>query len=226
MKKLLLIGAMLCALCSCGSSSSKKALTGTHEGQEWVDLGLPSGLKWATCNLGAENPEDFGVHYVWKGCQSLYCSCRQYGGYSSYLGSQIRSSIGTDDTATSEWGGNWRMPTKEECQELLDNCTWEWTTQNETMGYKVTGPNGQSIFLPAAGTHGYSYGCSVERNMETGRYWSSSPAERAMEGACAYGLDFRKVGYVCGDETTWEREYGVKSCLVDLASSVRPVLAD
>ena len=115
------------------------------------------------------------------------------------------------------------MPTKEEFQELLDNCTWERTTQNETLGYIVTGPNGQSIFLPVAGFHAGAMGCSRDR--EIGKYWSSSPGERDRQGATAYCLCLAKVGYV-GVDTHYEYEQRVGTGLCDCGSSVRPVLAD
>ena len=84
------------------------------------------------------------------------------------------------DAARANWGGTWRLPTKTEMQELIDKCTWTWTTQNGVKGYKVTGPNGNSIFLPDANSsHGY-YGC----------YWSSTPDEDYGVDY-AYGLNFK-----------------------------------
>lgn len=93
------------------------------------------------------------------------------------------------DAASTYWGESWRMPTKTEWQELSDKCTWTWTTQNETYGYKVTGPNGQSIFFPAAGNKGevlYSSG-------EVGAYWSStvySSTDYALDKDDAYSMNF------------------------------------
>ena len=92
-----------------------------HAGHEYVDLGLPSGLRWATCNSGAGSPEEYG----------------------NYL------NFGEAEDAT--WGGNWRCPTKSEWEELKSNCAWTWTTKDGVNGYKVVGSNGNSIFLPAAG---------------------------------------------------------------------------
>ncbi len=94
-----------------------------HAGHEYVDLGLPSGLRWATCNSGAGSPEE-------------------YGNYLNY---------GEAEDAT--WGGNWRCPTKSEWEELKSNCAWTWTTKDGVNGYEVVGSNGNSIFLPAAGYH-------------------------------------------------------------------------
>lgn len=180
MKKLLLITTLLCVLCSC----EEKALTGTHEGHEWVDLGLPSGLKWATCNVGASLPDDYGKYYAWGeiSTKTTYsndnCMSRRKS-WSDISGSSDR------DAARANWGGRWRMPTKEEFQELRKTCTWTWATHNGNKGYKVTGPNGQSIFLPAAG---YRDGVTLRRAGEHGFYWSSSTNNKVA----AHNLHFQK----------------------------------
>ena len=143
-----------------------------HEGHEWVDLGLPSGLKWATCNVGASTPGDYGNYYAWGETRpkSEYRedNCSSYG--------KIWSDIGGDssrDAATANWGGSWRMPTNSELEELKNNCTWTWTTQNGHKGYKVTSKiNGQSIFLPAAG---YRRGDTLCLEGTFGYFWSSTP---------------------------------------------------
>ena len=204
MKKLLLIGALLCVLCSCGSGNSKKS--NVHEGHEWVDLGLPSGLKWATCNIGASCPEEYGDYFAWGdtstksnyesyNCASMLKSWGDIGGNSSR------------DAATANWGGSWRMPTEAEYQELIDNCTWIWTTQDGKNGYKVTGPNGQSVFLPAAG---FRNGDTLCKDGKGGYYWSSTlDKSRTVD---AYYLFFHE-GY-----------RGVDRYGHDLGLSVRPVL--
>ena len=93
-----------------------------------------------------------------------------------------------DDVAHVKWGGTWRMPTMAEQDELRNNCTWTWTTQNGVEGYKVTGPNGNSIFLPAAG---YCIGTLLDSGGYGGRYWSSW-----FDGIChAYGLGFHSSYY-------------------------------
>lgn len=147
----------------------------------YVDLGLPSGLKWATCNVGATSPEDYGDYFAWgeTSTKSTYTSDNSltYGLSISQLESQgyIDGSgnfTSSHDAATANWGGSWRMPTKDEIQELVNNCTWTWTTQNGVKGCKVTGPNGNCIFLPAAG---YRYGSSLNYAGDTGYYWSSTP---------------------------------------------------
>ncbi len=91
------------------------------------------------------------------------------------------------DAATAIWGGDWRMPTNAELKELFDNCTWTWTTQNGVNGYKVTGPSGASIFLPAAG---YRDGSSLEVDGGVGKYWSSTPYEKLPN--CANILSFNR----------------------------------
>ena len=86
----------------------------------------------------------------------------------------------TYDVARKKWGSSWRLPTRAEFQELRDKCRWEWTTQNGKRGYKVTGPNGNSIFLPAAGYRG---GSSLSIAGEYGNYWSSAPNESFVSSA-------------------------------------------
>ena len=130
---------------------------------EAVDLGLPSGIKWATCNVGATKPEEFGGYYAWGETEEK--DDYSWGTYKWCNGSSttmtkycIDSSYGTvdnktvldleDDVAHVKWGGSWRMPTRAEQEELRNNCTWTWTTQNAVNGYKVTSKtNGNSIFL-------------------------------------------------------------------------------
>ncbi|MBR4157119.1 MAG: hypothetical protein IKU01_10565 [Bacteroidales bacterium] len=144
-----------------------------------VDLGLPSGLKWAACNVGATSPEEYGNYYAWgeTTTKSNYSNsnCPTYGLAYSQLQSQgyIDSEgnlTAQHDAATANWGSDWRMPTTKELKELINNCTWTLTTQNGVVGYKVTGPNGNSIFLPRAGGSGPSVSSGY------GFYWSSTPS--------------------------------------------------
>ena len=154
-----------------------------------VDLGLPSGLLWATCNVGADNPEDYGDYFAWGETQpkdtynwetyqysnggffieegefepylTKYCtnaSC----GYNGFT-DNLTTLLPEDDAATANWGPSWRMPTKEEWQELLGNTTVTWIQQNGVNGRLFTAANGNSLFLPAA-----NYAGSI------GFYWSSS----------------------------------------------------
>ena len=162
-----------------------------NEYHEAVDLGLS--VKWATCNVGASSPEEYGDYFAWgetKPKSSYYSdNSTTYGLSTSEL--QSRGIIGSDgnltaayDAATANWGGSWRMPTLDEMKELLNNCTWTWTTQNGVKGYKVTGPNGNSIFLPAAG---YRDGTDLYDAGSYGYFWSATPLSNSYG---AYGLYF------------------------------------
>ena len=169
---------------------------------EFVDLGLPSGTLWANCNVGATNPEDYGDYFAWgetspkevyndsnyNYCVETYCVVdgESYGykltkycndsrfGYRGFT-DDLTTLEPSDDAATVNWGDAWRMPTYEEMVELNDYCIRTRTTQNGINGLLVTGPNGNSIFLPAAG--GYNNLNSANYLDEVGEqamYWSSS----------------------------------------------------
>ena len=159
---------------------------GKHEGHGYVDLGLS--VKWAPCNVGATSPEDYGHYFAWgeTSPKDEYTedNCSTYGKEMSDISGHAQY-----DAATANWGGDWRMPTKAEQEELLNSCTWRWTTQNGVNGYKVIGPSGASIFLPAAGGRG---GSSLYDAGSYGYYSSSTPLEGYDDGA--YGLGFRS-GY-------------------------------
>ena len=172
----------------------------------FVDLGLPSGLKWANANLGASSPEDYGDYYAWgevepyyssqdpltwkegksegyewpsyKWCngsynkQTKYCPTDKtsyWDGEGSPDGKTVLDQ--EDDAAHVSLGGKWRMPTDAEWTELREKCTWTWTTQNGVNGRLVTGPNGNSIFLPAAGDRDNT---NFNNAGSYGNYWSSS----------------------------------------------------
>ena len=144
-----------------------KPATGTIEGHEWVDLGLS--VKWATCNVGATMPEDYGSYFAWgettpKGEYTWENYKYRAGGnlwdnatFSKYNAKSNRGTVDnkkqldlSDDAARANWGGTWRMPTDEEMTELEEKCNWEWTKMGDKEGYKVTSKtNGNSIFLPA-----------------------------------------------------------------------------
>lgn len=145
---------------------------GVINGHEWVDLGLPSGIKWATCNIGANKPEDYGNYYEWSEINTVSDGPSYY---SATFHKTMNVDIGCNpkyDAARANWGGSWRMPSKKELQELGDECTWTWTRQGDKTGCKVTGPNGNSIFLPAAG---HRTGTSLYTVGFCGYYWSSTP---------------------------------------------------
>lgn len=163
-----------------------------HNGHEYVDLGLPSGLKWATCNVGANSPEDYGNYYAWGETQTaldnnyIDDNCGSYGKSLEELRTlgyidENNNLTPQYDAAAANWGGNWRMPTKAECRELVNICTWKWARVNRVFGLRVTGPNGNSIFLPAAG---YRYVSSLYYAESYGYYWSSTPDGSNTSDAC------------------------------------------
>lgn len=123
-----------------------------------IDLGLPSGTKWANMNIGASSPEDYGEYYAWGETEekSVYEE-KTYAYYDSL--SRTYLDIGKDiggtnyDVAHVKWGGSWRLPSKKDIIELMQNCTWTNLYNHDRQGYLVTGTNGNSIFLPAAGMH-------------------------------------------------------------------------
>ena len=153
----------------------------THE---WVDLGLPSGTLWATCNVGATAPEDYGDYFAWgetapkevynwsnyKWCHGSSTTLTKYCTNSSYGTVDNKTELDPeDDAAYVNWGSSWRMPTYDQQTELRTKCTWTWTTQSGVKGLLVTGSNGNTLFLPAAG---YRYDSSLFDAGSWGSYWS------------------------------------------------------
>ena len=206
-----------------GNVQNYASENGKINGHEYVDLGLPGGTLWATCNVGASKPEEYGNHYAWgeTSTKSSYTS------NNSVTSGKNFSDIGgnpTYDVAREKWGSTWRLPTKAEFDELLSNCTWTWTTQNGIKCYKVTSKkNGNSIFLPAAGWRdskkndkiifqpaaGWRNGTSLYGQGTYGKYWSSTP--RGSNIDYAYKLNFNSGRH---DTSPSGRYYGM---------SVRPV---
>lgn len=162
---------------------------GIINGHTYVNLGLPSGTLWATCNVGANSPEEFGDYFAWgetqpkmsydwstyKWCNgnynklTKYCNSGRYG-YNGFTDNLTMLQVG-DDAAGQNLNSGWQMPSVDQWNELLRNTTQTWTTQNGVNGFLITATNGQSIFLPAAG---YRYYNVLNDVGFFGRYWSSS----------------------------------------------------
>ncbi|MBR6015993.1 MAG: hypothetical protein IKT22_01410 [Prevotella sp.] len=205
------------------------------EAAKAIDLGLPSGTKWANMNVGATKPEDYGLYFAWgetvgytgdtsdgrlfdwanyKWCDGSHTTLTKYCNKSDYGKDGFTDDKtvldAEDDAATANWGEGWRMPTKAEIKELLDNTTNEWTELNGVKGRKFTSnTNGNSIFLPASG---YRNGGSLDGVGSVGIYWSSSLLEGGPAYACS--LDFYSGN---ADWSGGYRRYG---------QSVRPVRSE
>ena len=203
MKKILLL--MIIALTfafisSCYNDKDDEPVV--PDNHEYVDLGLPSGTLWATCNVGATSPEDMGDYFAWgetapkeiydmenyKWYNSAndkltkYCTDDKYGtvDYETEL-------LPEDDAAYVNWGPVWRMPTLEQQQELIERCTWQWVERNGVYGRLVTGPNGNTLFLPAAD---YRSDNSPSNEGSIGAYWS-----RTLDSGYPSGLYFRNFDW-------------------------------
>jgi len=155
-------------------------LTGELNGHRWVDLGLPSGALWSTCNVGADRPEAYGNLYAWaetKTKKEYYFGTYKYvddqNSVTKYNKSDFIDMLQpVDDAATANWGYGWRTPQEEEMRELVENCTHEWTTQNGVKGCIFKAKNGNQIFLPAAGN--ICDGSELDGAGYIGFYWTSS----------------------------------------------------
>ena len=202
------------------------------DGYEYVDLGLPSGTLWATCNIGADNPEEYGdyfawgetkpkdlydwrnykwAHWVYDTISEHYYEVLEETWYKYYKSNWTNHGIvegdgkmelePEDDAAYVNMGSNWRMPTLEQLQELVEKCNWQWTQRNGVDGYLVTGRNGKSMFMPASGGRSselYNDGwCAY--------YWSRTLCSKekltieAADQGEAYILFFNKWG----DQEIW-----------------------
>ncbi len=181
---------------------------GSYDPSDWVDLGLPSGTLWASRNIGAASPEDYGDYFAWgetapkavynwdtykwwekyqdasgnwhKG-YTKYCTQSSYG-YDGFVDNKTELDV-DDDAAAANWGGGARMPSLEQIKELVNNCTWQWKRPNGVIGQLGIGPNGNTIFLPAAGCR---RGGSLRDTSIFGIYWSRTL--RASDSHNAYYL--------------------------------------
>lgn len=185
-------------------AEEKKKYTGTLSGHEYVDLGLS--IWWATCNVGASTPSEYGNYYAWGETTAKWDFENTYTlNDSPNIGQDIS---GTKyDVATVNWGSNWCMPTKSQWEELISRCSWEWTTQSNHKGWKITGPSGQSIFLPAAGWYIGKYGNTIAETYC--KYWSSTLSYEYSFNAYAYDGQDR-------DMDDYATDYGM---------TVRPVVS-
>ena len=221
--KLLALLAMGAALtfAACGSNRKVGGHGGGVAAAEWVDLGLPSGLLWAECNLGATKPEEYGDYYAWGETSTkevytwetyMYCTAVDEEGWVKTLSKyNTDSRYGTpdnlttlqssDDVATQKLGNGARMPTETEWRELHSNTTSEWTTENGVYGRKLTASNGKSLFFPAAG---HRSGSGLRFAGVDGVYWSSSLDAYYPDGAWRFGFfsgtqgvgaDLRRYGF-------------------------------
>ena len=162
---------------------------------EYVDLGLS--VKWATCNLGATKPSDYGHYYAWS--ETMVKGDYSWDTYKWGKGNNItkyNDSDGKtvldpeDDVATAKLGSPWRMPTKDEINELIGGCTWKWTKKNGVRGHEVKGTNGKTIFLPAAGTR---KGFELLYTGESGFYWSASRASNEINKAFYFDNGYSNI---------------------------------
>lgn len=171
------------------------------DGHEYVDLGLPSGVKWATCNVGANKPEEYGDYYAWGETKTKEEYTRD-NSITDCKNKRDFSGSARSDAARVNWGGGWRVPTKEEFTELGHLCTWKRVKQNGVGGTLVTGLNGNSIFFPDTGLR---QGTKLWNAADWGaKYLTSSPSEESLSEcfvASIYGGevsvygDFRWNGY-------------------------------
>lgn len=179
------IAFLLLSLVVCAVSANAQSESANNDVvAEAVDLGLPSGTMWASCNVGAKAPEELGDYFAWGETETKQSFKRD-----EYLHikpnqenvmalKRVFTDLGKDiagtkyDVATAKWGENWKMPTLIQVQELEQNCTWEWATINGTNGYKITSKkNGNSIFLPAAGSKASQRTSNINFY---GLYWTSN----------------------------------------------------
>ncbi len=180
-----------------------------------IDLGLPSGTKWSCCNIGSAVPEGYGGYYAWGETEGktmyndvsyLYNTEEDTDGDGFYDNNKQYQSLGSDiagtkyDVAHVKWGGSWMMPTADQVQELLDNCTSQWTSLNGINGRQFIGANGGSIFLPATGS---LWGSVYVSRGSSGHYWTTE--QSFYEDQYAYALFFDSgrtpcwpFGRICG----------------------------
>ena len=179
--------------CAVANDNTVEPFNVEDEGFKVVDMGLS--VRWASCNLGATTSEQSGNYYAWGELNKKSNYNANNSATYSYSLSELKSKkvidsdnklLSSKDAASMNLGKNWRMPTREEAEELIKKCKWEWGMKNGVKGYKVIGPNGKSIFLPA---RGYFFGSQLYDTDETGNYWTSTGYDN---GNFSYALDFSR----------------------------------
>lgn len=206
--------------------NSNQASETFEEYHDYVDLGLPSGILWATCNVGAINPEDYGSYFAWGETQTKttytcdtykhangdynkltkYCSKANYG--DNGFTDNLTTLQAGDDAATAKWGSGWRTPSKAQWEELKNNTNHQWMTKNGVNGLLFTSKkNGQTLFLPAAGFR-----------------WDNE-----LYDAGSFGLYQSRSLYTVTPDYAWHADFGSDGCDMsssgrrDYGFSVRPV---
>lgn len=239
----LLLALMVVYANGCGNNNGKTTGNTVNETTNenvhgYVDLGLPSGTLWATCNVGANAPEEYGDYFAWgetKTKQSYwydnynywktddsgenkltkYCGDAEYG-YDGYTDA-LTVLLPEDDAATVNWGSDWCMPTEEQWEELIQHTTTEMKTINGVSGRLFTASNGNSIFLPSASV------CQDEpaSEFDYGSYWSSSLIGYEPHSAWIY-YSYTGEGYYLDDEYYFDESYK-DEIMRSFGLSVRPV---
>ena len=190
----------------------------TYNGHEYVDLGLPSGTLWATCNVGADTPEGYGDYFAWSDTQpkdyyywntckysvydelaetykfTKYCNLAD-AGYNGFT-DNLTVLLPEDDAATANWGSGWCMPTNEQCIELKNNTTCVETFQNNVKGILLTASNGQSLFLPTAGKR---FRGELQVAGSKCHYWSST----VLYPSAPVSFDYNEEGF----QVHWSSRY-------------------
>ena len=205
----------------CAKPDDQNNVDGTYKGHDYIDLGLPSGTMWATCNVGAESPDQYGDYFAWgettpkatynwstyKYCKGDYNQLTKYCSQFDFGFNGFTDDVVTlqpnDDAATANWGEGWSTPTYDQWVELLSKCSNTWTTRNGVNGCLFTARNGNSIFLPAGDS------CNDEESRiigDSGSYWSSTLHQYMPDGV--KGFQFIISFEDCDLYDTFGRAYG------------------
>lgn len=167
-----------------------KVTKGNINGHAYVDLGLPSGIKWATCNVGANYEYEIGNYYSWGECNTKELYDPKHG---DTLGLNLDDISGNTkyDVARKIWGGSWRVPTMAEIKELIQHCTYERVQRNGRVGCLFTGKNGNQIFLPACNCAPiYEFQIKNIAPLTKCYYWTSTPSDRIYNNLAYYLNDY------------------------------------